>query len=465
MLFGDGTEAAVLEGLARVRAQADAARIAALEKYHDFYESGEELKPYLVQFPGEEDSKFRRRAARIAAMNPVPLIANTIADTYYSGEVSRSWGAGAGAEKLLAEVLEYNEARILQDEIGLSQVVLGEGWVRVQWDEEDETVAIHAGHAGNLNYTLDPRNPRRLLEVIERRYLGGRTVWQDHVWTPEFSCIVDQANKFVQPIEPNEYGTVPFAIWRGRAIAGELRGQSLIAGAVTLADLILQQASDLDWLLIHSAHKIVWSRGIEQPQVTDGVDRWIHFTGGREDGGEIGAVDQSGDIEGFLKVIQANFDAAFQLHGVPVAVIKGEEAASGFALKVRYAPLSGVASGLRLRAVPPERRVLRLVAIIGNAHGRGYPSPEKLKPEVRFETAIVPSDGEAEKMADQREVEKGLLTRDSYLRRHHPELDTDEKRKAYAAELDAEAAARRATKLPRSPSILGPESFGAGVGL
>ena len=452
-LFDTHSKAIIAASLKKLREASLDAHAKEIEQLEDFYEGGSDVVKYLYRNPAESEESFTARQKRFAHLNYVGRIVDELVDDVYGDEVQRSFGVDAdpAADEALKTTLEFNNIIEVQQEVCRSQVLMGDGWINVSWREPDQMVGIFAVHPLDFWFRMDPGNPSRLLEIVERRRSDRPDLAKDDdgtactywIWNDTSFCEVDADGNYLTPATPNPYGTIPYVRWRGRSVVGGDDGLSFVRDAVSVQKLILNRVSDADKQIRYQAHGLLVIKGIDDPVIKSGADSFIRLSNPTDDaffinpGADLKAVEDS--TEGLV-------DRLFEISSVPASMVRGGTANSGLQLAIEMRPLTRIVGSVRTKAAAAEKRLITLIALIGRAHGQSV-YPEVVDPVVEFSDNFLPSDevqAFTRDMAMLSFVPVPLMTREDFLAKWHRKLRNNPAALAqYIDEIDAEAAPLR----------------------
>ncbi len=451
----------VAESVKRMQDQIYSARMKEMDRLEDYYEGGVELRSpqHLIPRPGETEPKnqpagmdsYRARLDRSACPNVTQQVVNLYRDWTYGCQVERKLGMEA-ADKLYAEILERNEMPRIQREVGRDLPLFGEACAWVGWVEADAygpgRVVVARVHPANVMVEYLEDDPHTISRVLERRPVTGDPSCKYVIWIATIGELVKtDPNGAVIERRPNPFGLIPYIVARGESTVTGGSGMSMVGDASYLHRLLLNTLSDMDQLVGYQAGGVGWVKGNQEPELLSGPSNIWSL--GHD--GEMGFASPAADFAAVLEYLDRLREWAAETASIPVSALKGEQAASGFELVVKYQAAVRAAESLRTEIHSFERRLARVVCAVG-AYGH-LALPKDPKAEILFVGTMLPADETAAKASDLVEVnnEPPLRKREDYIRAHRPDVKDP---KAYVAELDAEAAANR----PK------PEPAGGGLG-
>jgi len=415
-----------------------------LEELEDFYIGGPDMAEHIRRFEGETDRDLLERRARFQYPNYVAKLANVLIDSSYGAPIKRTLrDASDGQQKTFDDVLQWNAITQRQLEIGQSIVTLGDAWACVAFREQAKTVGVlpvYPGHIVHVAY--DPDNPRRIVELVERRMddgnpdptTGKAPVLGYWFWTVEEFCFAAQDGRYITPPQRNSYRTVPYVRWIGEPVIGERTGYSYIRDLIPLAKALINRLSELDQLVIDQTFSTLVTAGHEKPTFNAGTKRWV----GLPQGGTANYITPDPRIEAVEAAVDGIIQRMCETVGVPRSLLQGGIASSGRQLELEMWQLVQRVQRIRSINIDSERELCRLVCLVGATHRLGLPpSPDV---EVEFDSQILPTDRQVERQEDRADVDNipPLMTREDYVRKYRSGLNTDEAVRGYIVLLDAQ---------------------------
>jgi hypothetical protein len=456
-LFADQTADAVRMSLQRLRDENEWQHGRHLTELEDYYVGGERTLQYLVRFQGEQADKWALRRKNYASANYVRVFADELISGAFGGDTKRSFeGITDPQAKVLNSIWSWNEMPILSNEIGQGVIVFGDGWVNIDWSEQAETLNLLSVHPSDLMYTLDPTNRRKLLEVIERRYLDekkGKKLYEYWVWTDQAFYHLNEDLVVIAEGE-NDRGTIPYVRYKGRSLVGNIDGLSYIEDQVTLQKQLINRVSQLGLIIQYQAGSQLVLKNFDQEAVKMGVTSAILLG----DNGEAFFLTPDGKIAEVSGAIEDDIKRMFDVGGVPIELHRGTIDASGVALEIRLRPMTKRIKSIRNQADMGDKELIRKVCLIGSRFG--LPLPEMVEPIVEYDSNVIPRDEMAEKQADLELVNNSprLMSLVDFHIKWTPGIETEKEALALIEKLKAEEGPPAPP--PETGNVFGPPGGG-----
>jgi hypothetical protein len=411
------------------------------EKYQDFYLGGDRIKKYLDKHRKESAEQYRKRQERLADLNYTAALADQLIDALYGYPVERRIEGTDSQIETFQGVLDDNWIDLIQRDIGWSMIVLGDAFLRIWWDEQEEMLRLQPVHPANILVLPDERDPLRpalLIEIQSYEYTQFKKQKRTHytIWTPEKVGTLDQDGRWVTAPQDNPYdGVIPYVHWRGRGMMGSYWGTSAIRSVVTMQQMIHNRTSMLDRVILMQTHGQLVVLSEEKTEITSSEDAFLPLRPG-EDAKYINPNAAIDEVQGSIERL---IDRLFEVGRVPVSAVKGGQANSGFQLVMEYVPMERLVRAYRQEAIAAEYQLIDTICWVGSRHGLDLPEVPEFS-EVSFKEAFLPADKKAEFERDLFMLNNHppLMTRKRFLRKWGPEGMTDEELEQYIAELDQE---------------------------
>lgn len=465
-LFDSLAPAAIIESIERLRAEADKAHYDRLQLLDDFYTGHYEASRYLLRHVGEGGDEYSERAGRYRHHAYARFVANKLRSALYGGQVERTLSEASEEQtKLLADVFAKAGIDAVQRLFSQGQVVHGDGYAFVMWKERLGRIAISNVHASRVTVEEDPDDPCDAVTFIEERIdthskdKNGKDLKQYWIWTREwYNCVDADGNDIsfmasdgvtqLRGKQTNPYGIIPYIHWRGLPLSGYYYGLSAIDGIVDLNRAFNDQYSDYDIALLYQAKSIPVMRGSGgiSAEVRVGARNALTFD---DPAAELSFPTPSPAFDAMRVALKDLEETIFNLGGVPVSVIRGENESSGIALAIKYRTMQEIVGDLAVSARQAEAEMIEAICAIGNLHGLSLPKDPK--PEVDLHENVLPNDTEAEFNRDLQLWQNDLMTTEDMVIRWR--MKTPQNVEEYLAKLDAQRSSRQTAVVPPAESF------------
>ena len=423
----------VMESIQRLRDEADKKRISTYDTHEDFAIGGDRTKKYLRRHTHEEETDWRERRDDFAHWGYTGRVAHALSSALYGHDVVREIEGGTDAQNEKLRLI-YTEARFESGQrlVANSLVTFGDAFVLPSWSSTLDQLMLHVVHPSNIYVETHPDDPYRELTVVEERSNPNKsekpTFW---VWSDDAFCVVDTDGAFAEARDAsgvviveagwneNPYGFIPHVHWRALPMTGEYWGISPIRDVVQLNKEINNRASVLG--------RTVKAQGFSIPVMRDSSERpgpdQLVFSEAKT----INIGDPSGDfffaspnapipaVQGTLTEL---IDRLFEVAGVPVSIVRGGSANSGYQLAVEYRTMQEIVADIASEAQLAEEDLAWKVCRIVNAHEGGMPDDPTIRVDMGVQ--IVPTDEGAERDRDLLDVRSGLMSKADYIHKWRP---------------------------------------------
>lgn len=433
-----------------------------LNELDRWYESGKQLTAGpngdLMRKEAEANEDWLQRVARMANLNVLARIVDAVGGWIYSSSPKRSLGLSEGdaAQEVLEDQMRRMRMRAIEREAGSGQVLRGAaviafGWRAARGRGDKGSITARTMRAQDVYTEYAPDDPSHATLRVFRVANEGEDANEHPYW---YRCWTD-ANYFsvdsdwrpvplgdMEPSGRNPFGMIPATELEGLSVPGTGRCLSLVRDVVGQQKLILNKLSDLDQLVRYQSGDIMVIKDFpSDDRKTTGTTRFIRLS--PDPNTDLFFASPSAKITEALEVIKQTVEWSFQTCGLPVTVLIGDQAESGYALRVRYQQAESLVRTYQERNVGGEEHALRVMCAIGRYGGLALPEPWSFEPRVEFSSDIFPADEDARRLADARDVAAGLMTKRDFWRRNRQDIPED-KLDEYAASVAEEESARQA---------------------
>jgi hypothetical protein len=266
------------------------------------------------------------------------------------------------------------------------------------------------------------------------------------IYTPDDIAIYEDGQRVNQPIG---YGVLPFVLFRGRRLVGDVFGHSMLRGIAQLNHALNESINNvLEILRFQAFSLLVIQGGLHglpvdaegRPKLAIGEAGFLNI----DAEGRVYFADPNPKIGEVLAVIDRLIAMMYETGSVPVAVVQPQQshAESAASRQVQFLPLVDLVEELITFDLESERELIEKALLIDATHRSGPTTLDEVreragKVEVTFPRNFLPVDEAARFELAQARREAGLATRRMILREAHPEL-SEEELDALAAAIDRE---------------------------
>jgi len=412
-----------------------------------FYEGGQTCAEFLRRHKKESDEAFKERQARFASLNYTGALSDQIIDGVYGEPWERRIVADKAQEATWEDISKKNRLNVQQTTWGWFQVVLGDAFVRVWYDDVDGLLRIQPVHPKNIDVLLsdrDPLQPELLIETQEFDYTDMQPVARTEylVWTADEMAKLGFVGTSKSPVwieepAPNPYEVIPYPHWRGRTTTNDFWGVSAIRDVVTMQRMVHNRTSMLDRVILMQTHGQLVVISAEHQKITSGEDSFLGLTP-TEQGTDAKYIQPGAKIQEVQGSIENLIDRIFEVGRVPVSAVKGGSANSGFQLVMEFRPMIQMVNRYKMQAVVAEEDLLMIVGRVGSTHDVALPF-DVGEVEVSSPANFLPVDHDAEFLRDLRLYQSELMLREDFVDKWIGKGQWTEKElREYLAKLDKE---------------------------
>jgi len=388
---------AILDSIKDLQEQAEKNRAATYDR-HERYFAGSDTKGDLIRHVNEGGLAWKERQDRFADCGLTRRIAAALISPLAGHDIERTMDdANDAASDALAQVWVDSRIATKQRMIYQNQVVCGDAFAFVSWSDALGLLLVHTVDPGNVFVVPHEDDPMREWTVIERRIdpedAKKMRYW---IWTENARNLInadgvelDQGDG-KRGWQANPYNAIPYIHWRGLPVSESYWGSSPISAVVGLHKYANNLRSQHDHVMLYQAHsQLVISDDNVEPKLGTGEANAIVLS----KDGTATFLSPGADLPALERAYERAREEAFQIAGIPMSIVKGGEAPSGFALVIEYRSMSEVIEDLAVEAVCAEEDLIRLICTVGKAHG--LPLPDDPVPVVDMHLEVLPTDKDA----------------------------------------------------------------------
>ncbi len=438
----------------------------------DFWIGGHNALRHIHKHQRETDQHWRERRKRLVGANYTRPIIDKIARVEYGGHVVRRlgdpelqarWDAAAAANKVGTFQLRTARQRGI-DGCCIVQLYWDEAAGRVRWqhvlpehflpvvlpgDNYDEISAVII----DRQLAADQTAPRhRVREDEPSPPSGARATRRVEIYTPEEVGVWIDGRKVEGKAlrwweRQAQYGCLPFVIFNGPLLVGDVLGYSLARGIVEINHFINRHLSNLSEIIDYQAFSLlVVKMGLSgmpldadgRPLVDVGADKFLMVG----EGGDAHFISPQPKISEILDVLDRMIGVMYETGSVPVAAVQPQQshAESGVSRQIQFMPLRDLVKELQTQDIESERELVAKTLLLEAVHRGERRSYEDALERTADLQVVYPETYHPVDEASRVELymarrEARLESRRMQLRREHPEL-SDEAIAALEAQID-----------------------------
>ena len=440
--------------------------------YRDFYLGGDRPLSYMRKNSRESDEHWLERLGRLVGANYCAPIVNKPVQAEYGGRVRRSVG-DTELQARLDTIARENALHTFQLTTARQRAIDGAAVVQLYWTTEGRGSRDEGRGALRLKHILPEHffpvvtdDSERIDAVIIDRsepvtdrsphgvsFSSTRPSTPDprpsrlEIYTPDDIAIYEDGQRVNDPSglrfweRPARYGCLPFVVFNGRRLVGDVLGHSMLRGIAELNHALNESINNvLEILRFQAFSLLVIQGGLHGlPTDADGKPRLAIGEAGFlniDAEGRVYFADPNPKISEILAVIERLITMMYETGSVPVAVVQPQQshAESAASRQVQFMPLVDLVEELKTFDMASERELIEKALLLDHIHRVGPTTLDALrdrlgKVQVEFPKTFLPVDDAARFALMQARREAGLLTRRMMLMAEHPEMG--------GAELDA----------------------------
>jgi len=463
----------VLDSIAEMQKGIRAATERGYQTFTDYYVGGDELASTLIAHSTEKPEEFTRRKQRFTSINYVTPLADSIINSLYGPRVTRSIEGAEEGDRTQEEwewIWQINNWQRKMLDSATLFVPLGDAFARLYWRENAvdptlSTLALAVLRPENILPIPDPTDVDKLQALVECRpesvFKNGKFEQRLRYfcWTAEefgeleaskdgSYATFKENSQGQRAMEPNKYGCIPYAHFKGRNLPGQYLGLSLIRDAVTIQREVNNRSSVLTVVIQMQGFSPLVIAG-EAPDKLSISEKGFIKTAAD---GKVYYIQPNAPIAETQASIEWLIEKLFETGGVPISVVRSGDANSGVQLAIEYKPLADIVQRLKNQCTESERELFEIGLKIQLAHG--VPVDPNAQVTIDFPESFLPTDKNQEMMTDLMLVNNTppLMSREEFWRKWNPDL-TAEAVEEKAQEIDQSFATGRQTRANLIPPV------------
>lgn len=416
--------------------------------YRDFYTGGDRPLRYIKKNSRESDEHWLERLGRLVGANYCAPIVNKPVQAEYGGAVRRTV-ADAELQARLDAIVRANALHTFQLKTARQRAIDGCAIVQAFWDSNLPQVSEPAGGTVRLKHILPEHffpivlddHERLDAVVVDRSDHASRVTRQEkapsrvEIYTRDDIAIYEGG---VRINEPMGYGALPFAVFNGRRLVGDVFGHSMLRGIAELNHALNESLNNILEILRFQAFSLLVIQGGLHglPTDADGRPRLAIGEAGFlniDSEGRVYFADPNPKIGEVLAVIERMIGMMYETGSIPVAVVQPQQshAESAASRQVQFMPLVDLVEELITFDTESERELIEKMLLIDATHRSGPIGLGEVRErmggvEIAFPRSFLPVDEAARFELLRAKREAGVLTRRMMLAAEHPELNEEE---------------------------------------
>lgn len=430
------------QSFGQYREQEEAARQEQYTKLRDFFEGGEQFRSYIAKYANEQANEYGGRSQRAANFNYFAELANQLISALYGTPPERVFTGSESEKTFCADYYRLSQMDRKKQLTAQSMVVLGDGFEKIWYDEEDEPeyedhpalrLRVSVMGPDPIYPIVRPDDCERLKALIESRtYVDwdAKSGKQEprakfYLWTAKDWKEIN-ASGGERSAAPHKYGVIPFAHYPSRRVIGSYLSAPMLYDALTICQAVNSTASmwlNLIWMQSHGQLVLATDREIKD--VISGENRFIKIASGDS----VQYINPNAEIEAVRAALEWLVTKAFEIGGVPVSVIRGGSASSGYQLALEFHSMTNVVNALKTNAIAGEQDTFDRLKRVGSAHKiTGFGKAEL---DVRFPKTFLPNDRITEFDHDLAMLNNNppLMTVETFVDRWYADKSQDERKR------------------------------------
>jgi len=339
--------------------------------YRDFYTGGDRPLRYIRKNARESDEHWLERLGRLVGANYCAPIVNKPVQAEYGGRVRRAV-AEPELQARLDAIARANALHTFQlmtarqraiDGTAIVQAYWRDGAVRLKHVLPEHFFPIVLDDAGRLDAVVIDRgaNVAQPPSAVTAQR-GAAAPHRVEIYTPDDIAVYENGARVNQPMG---YGALPFVVFNGRRLVGEVFGASMLRGIAELNHALNESINNVLEILRFQAFSLLVIQGGVHGLPTDADGRPKLAVG--EAGflnidaeGRVYFADPNPKIGEVLAVIDRLIGMMYETGSIPVAVVQPQQshAESAASRQVQFMPLVDLVEELITFDLESERELI-----------------------------------------------------------------------------------------------------------
>jgi len=399
--------------------------------FRDFYRGGDLPLNYIRRNPRESRKHWTNRRGRLVAVNYCAPIVDKTVRAEYSRRVARNVENEA-AQEALNRVTAANALHTFQLRTARQRAIDGTCIVQLYWDESAGTVRLKHVLPEHFYPVCLSDHERIDAVIIDRDAIEGVAFGADslsrrvEIYSPNEVGVFEQGRRVNDPedreaaVREASYGMLPFVIFNGQRLVGDVFGTSLLRGIAEVNHAINEALNDVLEILHFQAFSLLVIQGAldSLPVDEDGRPRLSISESGFlniDENGRVYFVDPNPKISEILEVLESLIRMMFETGSVPLAAARPQQshAESAAARQVQFMPLIDMVTELQTFDRESEEELIEKIMRMYSVHTGIDLQPGRI--DVRFPRSFLPADDEARQRMNIEAMNAGLKTKEQIV--------------------------------------------------
>jgi len=396
--------------------------------YRDFYRGGNLPLDYLRRNSRESRKHWAERRTRLVAINYCAPIVDKIVRSEYSRRVARQVES-ADAQAALDSIIRTNALHTFQLRTARQRAIDGACIVQLFWDPASASVRLkHVLPEHFFPICLSDHERIDAVIIDRSARLDGATGptagGPVEIYTPSEVGVFHQGRRINDPAESAapeaSYGVLPFVIFNGKRLVGDVFGASLLRGIAELNHAVNEALNNVLEILRFQAFSLLVIQGALDSMPTDeeGRPRLAISESGFlnvDENGRVYFVDPNPKISEVLAVLEALIRMMFETGSVPVAAAQPQQShpESATARSIQFMPLIDLVTELQTFDRDSEAELIEKALLIQSVHVGQPGNPGAI--DVTFSRNFLPADDAARLQMNIAALQAGLKTKEQIL--------------------------------------------------
>jgi len=396
--------------------------------YRDFYRGGNLPLDYLRRNARESRKHWSERRTRLVALNYCAPIVDKIVRSEYSRRVARKVES-EDAQAALDSLVRANALHTFQVRTARQRAIDGTCIVQLFWDPAASAVRLKHVLPEHFFPVCLSDHERIDAVIIDRSasLAGCAGTPGDHtveIYTPGEVGVFQEGRRINDPAESPapeaSYGMLPFVIFNGKRLVGDVFGASLLRGIAELNHAVNEALNNVLEILRFQAFSLLVIQGAldNMPVDEDGRPRLAISESGFlnvDENGRVYFVDPNPKISEILAVLESLIRMMFETGSVPVAAAQPQQShpETATARSIQFMPLIDLVTELQTFDRDSEAELIEKALLIQSVHTGQPGNPGAI--DVTFSRNFLPTDDNARLQMNIAALQAGLKTREQIL--------------------------------------------------
>ena len=400
--------------------------------YRDFYRGGNLPLDYMARNSRESRKHWGERRNRLVAINYCAPIVDKLVRAEYSRRVARLV-ENPDAQMALDFITRHNALHTFQLRTARQRAIDGTCIVQLFWDPAAQTVRLkHVLPEHFFPVCLADHDRIDAIIIDKSASAAGSQACRGgapptgtvEIYTPGEVGVFQQGRRINDPAETGtreaSYGLLPFVIFNGRRLVGDVFGSSLLRGVAELNHAVNEALNNVLEILRFQAFSLLVIQGALDglPVDEDGRPRLAISESGFlnvDENGRVYFVDPNPKISEILAVLEALIRMMFETGSVPVAAAQPQQshAESAIARSIQFMPLIDLVTELQTFDRESEEELIDKALRVQEVHTGQPLNPGFI--DVKFTRNFLPTDDQTRLQMNIQAMQAGLKTKEQIL--------------------------------------------------